>query len=189
MKNGEGDQMLLLFRPEGTCINGFAHESALNGWKQVQAETNTSFLKRIFGLGTATKTQLTQQLPTGMFDGLPATFEEFIFGEPVKSIGTTFCIWQMNGDNAWKRGNVELPQDNLKDGSLDLLQLLDGKAETYCNWAETHYEIELDIEAIRQILEGTTITKKLVERLNPNLENYEKLNHDLDEIGYEVDLK
>ncbi len=36
MRTGQGDQLLILFSKNGTCINGFANESTMNGWKNVR---------------------------------------------------------------------------------------------------------------------------------------------------------
>lgn len=171
MRNGQGDQMLITFGENGTCINGFAHESEMNGWK------NNS----------------QQKISNGIIDELPNEFNEFIFGEPVKSIGTTFCIWQTETDNNWKIGKVDLPKDEYKDGSADLLHLLDGKPLTYKNWAEEYYEEnfeenELNLELVEKIYNGTIITKELVLELNPELDDFEQLKSDLNEIGYEHKL-
>src|SRR5690606_16297161 len=130
-----------------------------------------------------------QTISKGVVDELPKVFNEFIFGEPVKSIGTTFCIWQTKLDNEWKIGEVDLPKDEYKDGSSDLLQLLDGNPLTYKNWAEEYYEEEfesreLKLELIENIYEGTPITKDLAIEINPNLKDFEKLKSDLNEIGY-----
>lgn len=62
MRNGSGDQMLILFREDGCVINGFAHE-------------------------------FEQEDKQKLTHNLPPNFEIFIFGEPIKTIGTTFCIW------------------------------------------------------------------------------------------------
>ncbi|MFC6267828.1 hypothetical protein [Frigoriflavimonas asaccharolytica] len=168
MRNGQGDQMLITFSEKGTCINGFAHESEMNGWK------NNS----------------QQEISNGIIDELPKEFNEFIFGEPVKSIGTTFCIWQTEKDKNWKIGKIDLPKDEYKDGSSDLLHLLDGKPLTYKNWAEEYYEEnfeenELKLELVEKIYNGTIITKELVLEINPELDDFEQLKSDLDEIGYE----
>jgi hypothetical protein len=98
MRNGQGDQMLIVFSENGTCINGFAHESEMNGWKNVAIEGKKSFSEIFFGSNSESKTKLTQVIPIGIIDELPKVFNEFIFGEPVKSIGTTFCIWQNKTD-------------------------------------------------------------------------------------------
>ena len=167
MRNGEGDQLLISFGKNGTCINGFAHESKINGWQKDSK----------------------QEIPAGVVDELPAVFNDFIFGEPVKSIGTTFCIWQTKTDENWKTGKIKLPNDDYKDGSSDLLQLLDGNPLTYKNWAEEYYEenfedSELALELVEHIYNGAIITKEMILKINPELEDFEQLKSDLDEIGY-----
>ncbi|WP_109434667.1 hypothetical protein [Aquimarina sp. AU119] len=193
MRNGQGDQMLIVFGENGVCINGFAHESEMNGWKNVSIEEKKSFIEKLFGSKKETKTELTQEIANGILNGLPKTFNEFIFGEPVKSIGTTFCIWQTKTDENWKIGKIELPKDEYKDGSSDLLQLLDGNPMTYKNWAEEYYEEEfesrdLKLEVIEKIYSGIVISKDLILEINPEFENFEKLKSDLNEIGYENEL-
>lgn len=190
MRDGTGNKMLIIFTRKGTCINGFAKESEMNGWKSIPIKQKKSFTEKLFGSKKEIKTELTQIIPKGVVDNLPKVFNEFIFGEPVKSIGTTFCIWQTETDNNWKIGKVDLPKDEYKDGSNDLLQLLDGKPLTYKNWAEEYYEEnfeenELKLELVEKVYKGTIITKELVLELNPELEDFEQLKSDLNEIGYE----
>jgi hypothetical protein len=193
MRNGQGDQMLIIFCGNGTCINGFAHESEMNGWKDEEIEEKTSFFKKILVSKKDTKMELIQVIPNGVVDELPNVFNQFIFGEPVKSIGTTFCIWQNETDIDWKIGKINLPKDEYKDGSSDLLKLLDGKPSTYKNWAEEYYEEdfkerELKLELVEKIFNGVEITKELVKEINPELVNFDKLKSDLDEIGYKNQL-
>ena len=46
MRNGEGDQMLIIFFEDGSCcINSFAHASKMNGWKNIRTKN-----ERIFNL-------------------------------------------------------------------------------------------------------------------------------------------
>ncbi|BAO76429.1 hypothetical protein [Winogradskyella sp. PG-2] len=193
MRNGQGDQMLIVFSKDGTCINGFAQGSELNGWKNITVEEKKSVFEKLFDSKKEVKTELTQEIADGILDKLPKEFNEFIFGEPVKSIGTTFCIWQMKTDDNWKIGGIELPNDEYKDGSSDLLQLLDGKPLTYKNWAEEYYEEEfenrdLKLELVEKIYSGIIISKDLVLEINPEFEDFEKLKSDLNEIGYENEL-
>ncbi|MGD1958111.1 MAG: hypothetical protein ACFB2Y_04625 [Fulvivirga sp.] len=58
MRNGQGDQMLILFTENGICINGFAHESQMNGWKQIQIEEKKSFKEKLFGAKKEPKTRI-----------------------------------------------------------------------------------------------------------------------------------
>lgn len=190
MRNGSGDQMLIVFSKKGTCINGFAHESEMNGWENIPIEEKKSFIEKLFGSKKEVQTELIQKIPKGVYDNLPEVFNEFIFGEPVKSIGTTFCIWQTVKENNWKIGKVKLPRDKYKDGSEDLLQLLDGKPLTYKSWAEEYYEgnfeeNELKLELVEKIYDGIIITKELVLQLNPELCDFEQLKAELNEIGYD----
>jgi hypothetical protein len=69
MRNGQGDEMHILFTENGCAINGFSPEYQ-------------------------------QQDKKKLTEGLPKQFHEFIFGEPVHSIGTTFCLW--NEGDGWK---------------------------------------------------------------------------------------
>ncbi len=87
MRNGQGDQMLILFSNDGICINGFAHESEMNGWENIQVEKKKSFMDKFFGSKKESKTELIQEIPNGVVTGLPKAFNQFIYGEPVKSIG------------------------------------------------------------------------------------------------------
>lgn len=193
MRNGQGDQMLIVFSENGSCINGFAHESEMNGWKNVPIKEKRSFIDKLFSSKKEIKTELTQVIQNGILDELPKVFNEFIFGEPVKSIGTTFCIWQTNTENGWQIGKIDFPKDKYKDGSSDLLLLLDGNPLTFKNWAEEYYEEtfeenELKLELVKKVFNGQTITKELVNEINPELNDFEQLKSNLDEIGYEHKL-
>jgi hypothetical protein len=48
MRNGQGDQMLIIFRVDGTVINRFAHESEMNGWADIVIEEKKSFFQKLF---------------------------------------------------------------------------------------------------------------------------------------------
>jgi len=175
MRNGQGDKMLILFSPFGSVINGFAHESVMSNKRSIPNE-----------LGEG---EVEQGMWKGLVDDLPNIFHEFIFGEPVKSIGTTFCIWRKLTDEQWLIGDIEFPDHQYKDGSADLLQLLDGNPETYKDWAEVYYEEEfeerdLDLEMVKHIYAGYPLTRELVLRINPQLEDFDQLIKDLKEIGY-----
>ena len=157
MKNGEGDELLILFRNDGCVINGMTHE----------------FYPR-------DKSKLTT--------GLPKIYHEFIFGEPVNSIGTTFCIWT-NNSNAWQIGEVE----NFEDGSTDMLKIFDGNPQTYIDWATDYYEggfvvNENTLKVVTEIYEGKALTKSMVMTINSDIDHWKQLQEDLGEINYPNDL-
>ena len=134
-----------------------------------------------------------QKITKGVVESLPEVFNEFIFGEPIKSIGTTFCIWSTTQDCAWVIGDVQFPNDKYGDGSEDLLQLLDGNPSTYIEWAQEYYEEEfenrtLDSNVVEKVYRGATITKEMIDSINPDLEDLDKLRVDLTEIGINYDV-
>lgn len=164
MRNGQGEHMLILFRQDGCVINGFDHELY-------------DFEEEL-----PSKLQLTHELPE--------RFNEFMIGEPVKSIGTTFCIWTTEMEN-WKTGNL---QGVFKDGSTEMLTIFDGKPQTYINWA-THYfegsylDTGIPLETITKIYNGITLTKEMVLTIVDQLQDWEQLENDLNEIGYPFSFK
>jgi hypothetical protein len=157
MSDGEGDQMLVLFRPEGCVINGFLHE-----------------------YDQPDKASVTR--------GLPECFDEFMFGEPVNSVGTTFCLWY-TAAHGWQTGVVESEDD----GSEELLYIFDGDPETYTEWADEYYGEDtdrspIDGAAVEQVYQGATLTKKLVLAIVDDLEDWPQLAEDLQAIGYPYDF-
>ncbi len=153
MRDGSGDQMLILFRQDGCVINGFAHE-----YDQQDKE------------------KLTQDLP--------AIFDEFIFGEPVKTIGTTFCLWTTEQKN-WQAGQIK----SYKDNSKEMLNIFDGDPQTYIDWAteyfeESYIETGIPLDIVTKIYGGQTLTKAMVLSIVEELEDWEQLETDLKEIGY-----
>ncbi len=157
MRDGEGDQMLVLFRPEGCVINGFLHE-----------------------YDQPTKAQVTH--------GLPDAFEGFMSGEPVSSIGTTFCLWYTPA-HGWQHGTIEEEED----GSEELLYIFDGQPATYAEWATEYYTDESDkkpvtAEAVAPIYRQEPVTKARALALVDEVEDWTMLATDLQEIGYPYEL-
>ena len=153
MRNGHGDEMLILFLNEGCVINGMAHEYY-----------------------PKSKDNLT--------NGLPKIYHEFIFGEPVHSTGTTFCLWTTEGSK-WKIGELE----TYDDGSEDLLRIFDDNPQTYIDWATDYYEDGFIVndnsrKVISNIYGGATLTKSMVLTLVDKLEDWKQLKEDLIEINY-----
>ncbi|MBC6609705.1 hypothetical protein H8B15_02145 [Hymenobacter sp. BT507] len=153
MADGEGDQMLVLFRPEGCVINGFLAE-----------------------YDQPDKAQITR--------GLPDAFEEFMFGEPVNSIGTTFCLWYTPA-HGWQTGVVE----DEDDGSDELLFIFDQQPDTYTDWATEYYLDEtdrqpIDPDAVAVVYRHEPLTKATALAINSELEDWPQLETDLQSIGF-----
>ena len=153
MRNGEGDQLLILFKAEGVVINGFSSSA-----EPPQKDEATS--------------------------GLPEIFHEFIFGEPVNSAGTTFCVWKLT-DGKWNTGML-VPDDNY---SAELLSPLDGNPETYLHWALNYFkgsyrEDGIPPELVAAIFNGELLTKEMILSVVEQLEDWDLLKEDLEEISY-----
>lgn len=161
MRNGEGDEYMILFDANGAIINGFAHESEMNGWQENGK----------------------QNIWKGVIDDVPQEFQNFIQTEPIPSLGTTFCIWRKHTDNAWQIGKIDFPVDDYRDGS-EMLSILDGKPATYHAFAEEYYELSLKLEWIEYVYSQNTITKEFVLKLNPDFTDWELLKDDLEEIDF-----
>ena len=88
-----------------------------------------------------------QQDKAKLTQNLPAIFNDFIFGEPVTSIGTTFCLWTTESNN-WTVGQIE----NHEDNSEEMLAIFDGNPQTYVNWATEYFEESYSLTYIHRIL-------------------------------------
>lgn len=157
MRDGQGDEMHILFTDNGCAINGFAHE----------------FLQQDKALLT---------------EGLPAVFSEFIFGEPVASIGTTFCLWT-TGSNGWQTGVIESHENN----SEEMLTIFDGNPQTYINWAEEYFEGSykesgIPLETVTRIYNGESLTREMVLSIIDDVDDWDRLITDLNEIDYPFNI-
>ncbi len=115
---------------------------------------------------------------------LPVIYEEFIFNEPVKTIGTTFCLWT-NEQNKWQVGLIE----NFNDNSEEMLDVFDGNPQTYIDWATHYFEGDfiksgIPFDTVSKIYSGQTLTKEMIFTIVESLNDWEQLESDLNEIGY-----
>lgn len=155
MRNGQGSQLLFLFNPFGCVINGFCSESENSDEQKVKAT-----------------------------HGLPEIYHEFIYGEPVNSIGTTFCLWT-NEDGIWVTGN----NNSTDDISEELLSPFDGQPESYLNWATVYFaegynESGIPLKTVASIFNHEPLTKEMILSITGTLEDWEQLEEDLEEISY-----
>ena len=120
--------------------------------------------------------------------GIPEIYGEFIFGESVNSIGTTFCIWT-NENGFWQTGEL----DTFDDGSKELLNIFDGNPQTYFEWAKEYYEEGININndtlsVIQNIYQGIPLTRSMVFSFVDTLDDWNQLIDDLKEINYPFDF-
>ncbi len=156
MRDGGGRHMLVLFRPEGCVISGIDGEYYDAGLDAPKIENITL--------------------------GLPEAFREFMFGEPVKSLKSTFCVWRTGGDTKWRRGDIHETQG--EDGSEEMLDIFDPNLQKYVDFCKWYYESEPPLDIVRRVYEGEPLTFEMVKRLNGEREDMEPIREELCEIGY-----
>ena len=64
-----------------------------------------------------------------------------------------------------------------------LMSALDGRPESYRDWATEYYEQDVSLAAVRHVYLHRPLTRALVARLNPDL-SLDDLAEDVEEIGY-----
>ncbi len=156
MRNGQGDDFFALFNVHGCFLKGFVHDSPL-------ADCSLD--------------------PAEHYRGVPATFESCVTEPSFKSDQVTFCLWRGVEDPCWSHNDLNLPPGDDPDGSAYLLSPLDGQAETYWQWAESYYEQDLPLHAVRAIYQQQPMTSELAAELNPEV-RLRQVKDDLREIGY-----
>lgn len=153
MRDGEGDELLILFKENKCIINGFLKEKGMLDLNQLK-------------------------------NRLPKDFHDFIYGEPVKSIGTSFCMWT-DDSGTWNSTDFI----NLDEEMEDFLDIYKNEPAKYQEWALDYYELDtLNYEGIEKVYKHTPLTIDLVNCLNPEITDFEELNNELSDIGYPSNL-
>lgn len=120
---------------------------------------------------------------SALTEGLPEVYHEFMFGEPVASYGTNFCLWTDES------GEWQYNETGKADGKEELLSIFNGNPATYKQWAEEYFEVEeISLDVIDQIYRGEILTKNMVMAVNPEIEDWEQLISDLEEANYTFDF-
>lgn len=119
---------------------------------------------------------------------LPEMYNDFIFGEPVASLGTTFCLWTNETGN-WEVGLIK----DYNDNSEELLAIFDGNPQTYIDWASDYFEDSyketgIPLNTVTEIYQGKILTKEMVLSLVEEIEDWKLLEEDLKEINYPFDF-
>ncbi|MFD3760789.1 hypothetical protein [Streptomyces sp. NPDC058622] len=165
MRDGSGDEYSIVFSTAGAYIRGFAHESPMSPfaedgpWPGVLDEVPEVFRSSV------------QEPAFSDEDGIPVV---------------TACIWRETGDDIWKTGTIDFPENEAgdPDGAGCLFQLLaDRSAEAFQRWAENYYEITVSLEAVRHVFASRPLTDAVLTALNPDV-TLDDLAGDIAEIGY-----
>ncbi|MGE0760814.1 MAG: hypothetical protein AB7O38_27640, partial [Pirellulaceae bacterium] len=152
----QGDDYIALFNSYGCFHKGFVHDSPVAAWSID---------------------------PDEHYRGLPPELE-WCASEPAFSTeNVTWCIWRSFSDPQWTCNLLDLPSGDDPDGSSYLLSPLDGKPETYWQWAEEYYERGIALHAVKAIYERQPLTDELITALNAKRRRKELLDA-IRVIGY-----
>ncbi|GAK52107.1 hypothetical protein U14_03356 [Candidatus Moduliflexus flocculans] len=113
-----------------------------------------------------------------ILSSFPAAYAAFIH-EPAFTIPDSTLL------GFWNTTTWELygQQD---DDMYAILTILDGKPETYLQWAEEYYERGIDRPAVESIYNNVPLTTQIITTLNSEVD-FTQLQRDLLEIGYDND--
>ena len=155
MKNGCGEEMLILFSKHGAVISGVNNECF--DWENDSPKIEN------------------------LAKGLPKQFDDFIYNEPIKTRKSTFCIWRTIADSEWQTGETIEPDGS--EDILYLLDGNPEKYVEFCeDYYEK--EIPLDIvERIYQAEPiSLEMIYKLNDEIED--EDIEIIKNELEEIKY-----
>lgn len=171
MRDGSGDEYHLLFSVAGAALKGFAHES---------------FMSPFGGERFTPEKQHGHALYPGLLAGFPGALAPFLKEPAFNLKATTFVVWRLHADTAWRCGDVAWPKledDEDPDGSELLLSPLEGRPEAYATWAAEYFEKPIAVEDAAHVLALRPLDEALVERLGGG-RSLDELREDLEEIGY-----
>lgn len=156
MRNGQGDHWFALFTRDGVVLLGLDHEAPMF--------------------------RPDDPWP-GLVDSLPPELAPAVSEPAFDARNCTFCIWRRTDGARWERGPVRFADGDDPDGSAQLLQLLDGRPESYRAFAADYYEVDLPLDSVAAVYRHEPLTRTLIERLNGDV-TLEELRDDIAEIGY-----
>ena len=175
VRSGCNSHMIILFSPNGCVINGFDNQSYDNEITyNIDDDGSIHFQKSsVKEKENALKMEKIKQ-------GLPDVFYEFMHGEIVKSMKTTFCIWKTK-DGIWSRSNMVGTQ---KDGSAEMLDILDKNPKKYIKFCHWYYTKNISIDIVEKVYNGEPLTLEMIKELNNEIEDIELVKDELNKIGY-----
>ncbi|MGN6727918.1 MAG: hypothetical protein ACTHLZ_18510 [Tepidisphaeraceae bacterium] len=161
MRSGHGDHYFAFFSAEGCWIKGFDPEAPMAEFDR----NSPKIAQEVLG-------------------DVPREFAGCLREPAFLLEETTFCVWRRFKDARWNRGRVQFPrQEADADGSARLLSILDGRPETYHDWAQDYYGRQLPLEIVRELYAGQPLEDRMIRALNPEVSPRE-LRADFKEIGY-----
>ncbi|MEU3650444.1 hypothetical protein AB0E59_44285 [Lentzea sp. NPDC034063] len=148
MRDGAGNEYAVVFTAAGAYVRGFDHESPMSPYATDD-----------------------EKAWPGVLDSVPEVFracvEEPAFSDELGMPFVTVCLWREHSGTAWRHGDIDFPGDG-DDGADWLFALLtDGTPEAFQDWAQSYYEMPVDLGAVRHFYAGLPLTEDVVTALNP----------------------
>ena len=175
VRSGCNSNMILLFRPEGCVVNGFDNQSYDS---EITWTFNEDGDREFHKNADKEKKNLLKMKE--IKQGLPDVFHEFMYGETVKKMKTTFCIWKTK-DGKWSRSDMVGAQ---KDGSAEMLDILDNNPQKYIGFCQWYYEKNIPLNIVTKVYNGEPLTLEMIEGLNNEIEEIELVKDELNRMGY-----
>lgn len=179
VKSGCNSYMLILFCPDGCVINGFdnqSYDSEIAWTCDEDGDMQFHVLPEVEEKNALKMAEIKQ--------GVPEVFHDFMYGQAVESMKTTFCIWKTK-DGEWSRSDKVGAQ---KDGSAEMLDILDKNPRKYigfCNW---YYNKNIPFDIAEKVYNGEPLTPEMVSALNSslgsNIEEMESVKEELNQMKY-----
>jgi hypothetical protein len=150
MRDGSGDEYSIVFSAAGAYIRGFGHEAVMSP----------------YGNGGPWP---------GVLDSVPEVFrpcvEEPAFRDEDGVPIVTVCLWREAFDDRWRVGDIDYPDGVTDpDGATHLFNLLvDPAPEVYQRFAEDHFQVPVDLDAVRHVFAQRPLTQEVVSVLNAEL--------------------
>ena len=141
----------------------------------------------------------------GITEQIPVEFREAIEEPAFLWEATTFCIWRTYEDARWCVGTIDFPKYDYwqrpdgvlevgsvgdPDGSNFLLSILDGKPESFKEFADGYFaqedgaSKEHSLQAIRHVYQHLPLTNDIVRQLNPKVGLKQLAEEIYETIGY-----
>ena len=175
VRSGCNSHMIILFCPDGCVINGFDNQSYN---KEIIGEVDEDGGIQFRKLADKEKKNMLKM--EEIKQGLPDVFHEFMYGDTVKSMKTTFCIWKTK-DGKWSRSDTV---GTHKDGSAEMLDILDKNPQKYVDFCQWYYGANIPLDIVEKVYNGEPLTLEMVEGLNHEIEEIELVKDELNKMGY-----
>lgn len=162
--NGAGDDLKIVFAPEGVFLKGFDHENSLSPYANDE-----------------------QAVWPGMYDGFPASLLPLLEDPAIAKEDVTFCLWRETSHNHWHAGELadtafDIERDS--DGGVHfLLGYIPEHLEDFRAWALVYYDLDHLSEAAAIIWNGQPADADTIRQINPERDTAAALQ-ELQSIGY-----